>query len=166
MATIYKIESKAYLQELMQYLYGDGYDWFDGASLLSQERIDSAWIIHKAELGIYISDDGEVYNGKFDDMVQNSTKDDKIVKVVQEVHDKVIEEDFHSTVQKLESLTRMVPDLWYSDLSLDDWYEHLEEMRDCSFHLTELLDDNGTRLAGLLAESSNNHNNHNNHNNS
>lgn len=152
MATIYKVESKAYLQELIQYLYGDGYDWFDGVSLLNQDRIDSAWIIHKAELGIYISDDGEVYNGKFDDMVQNSDKNDTIIKVLQEVHDKVIEEDFHSTVQELESLTRMVPDLWYSDLSLDDWYEHLEEIRDCSFHLTELLDDNCMRLAGLLSK--------------
>lgn len=46
----------------------------------------------------------------------------------------------------------MVPDLWYSDLSLDDWYEHLEEIRDCSFHLTELLDDNCMRLAGLLSK--------------
>lgn len=120
MATIYKVESKAYLQELIQYLYGDGYDWFDGVSLLNKDRIDSAWIIHKDKLGIYVSDDGEVYNGKFRDMVQNSDKNDTIVKVVQEVHDKVIEEDFHSTVQELESLTRMVPDLWYSDLSLDD----------------------------------------------
>lgn len=152
MATIYKVESKAYLQELIQYLYGDGYDWFDGVSLLNQERIDSVWSRHKAELGIYISDDDDVYDGTFDGMVQNSNKNDTIIKVLQEVHDKVIEEDFHSTVQKLESLTRMVPDLWYSDLSLDDWYEHLEEIRDCSFHLTELLDDNCMRLAGLLSK--------------
>lgn len=152
MATIYKVESKAYLQELIQYLYGDGYDWFDGVSLLNQERIDSVWSRHKAELGIYISDDDDVYDGTFDSMVQNSNQNDTIIKVLQEVHDKVIEEDFHSTVQKLESLTRMVPDLWYSDLSLDDWHEHLEEMRDCSFHLTELLDDNGMRLAGLLSK--------------
>ena len=156
MATIYKVESKAYLQELMQYLYGDGYDWFDGVSLLNQERIDSVWIIHKDKLGIYISDDGDVYDGTFDGMVQNSNKNDTIIKVLQEVYDKVIEEDFHSTVQKLESLTRMVPDLWYSDLSLDDWYEHLEEIRDCSFHLTELLDDNGMRLAGLLSKGEDN----------
>lgn len=47
MATIYKVDSKAYLQELIQYLYEDGYDWFDGVSLLNQDRIDSAWIIHK-----------------------------------------------------------------------------------------------------------------------
>lgn len=156
MATIYKVESKAYLQELIQYLYGDGYDWFDGVSLLNKDRIDSSWNVHKAELGIYISDDDEVYNGKFDDMVQNSDKNDTIIKVLQEINDKVIEEDFHSTVQKLGSLTRMVPDLWYSDLSLDDWYEHLEEMRDCSFHLTELLDDNGMRLAGLLSKGEDN----------
>jgi hypothetical protein len=156
MATIYKVESKAYLQELIQYLYGDGYDWFDGVSLLNQERIDSVWSRHKAELGIYISDDDDVYDGTFDGMVQNSNQNDTIIKVLQEVHDKVIEEDFHSTVQQLESLTRMVPDLWYSDLSLDDWHEHLEEMRDCSFHLTELLDDNGMRLAGLLSKGEDN----------
>lgn len=150
MATIYKVDSKAYLQELMQYLYGDG------VSLLNQERVDSAWSRYKAELGIYISDNGDVYDGTFDGMVQNSNKNDTIIKVLQEVHDKIIEEDFHSTVQKLESLTRMVPDLWYSDLSLDDWYEHLEEIRDCSFHLTELLDDNGMRLAGLLSKGEDN----------
>lgn len=156
MATIYKVESKEYFRELIQYLYGDGYDWFDGVSLLNQDRIDSAWSRYKAELGIYISDNGDVYDGTFDGMVQNSNKNDTIIKVLQEVHDKVIEEDFHSTVQKLESLTRMTPDLWYSDLSLDDWYEHLEEIRDCSFHLTELLDDNGMRLAGLLSKGEDN----------
>lgn len=60
------------------------------------------------------------------------------------------------TVGAIYDVTGMVPDLWYSDLSLDDWYEHLEEMRDCSFHLTELLDDNGMRLAGLLSKSEDN----------
>lgn len=154
MATIYKVESKAYLQELIQYLYGDGYDWFDGVSLLNQERIDSAWIVHHAELGIYISNDGAVYNGKFDDMVQNSSDDDKIVKVVKEVRNNVIKEDFHSTVKELESLAREVPDLIYSNTNQGAWYSHLMEIHYYANHIKELIENNDMRLTDLLAKDS------------
>ena len=154
MATIYKVESKVYLQELIQYLYGDGYDWFDGVSLLNKDRIDSAWIIHKDKLGIYVSDDGEVYNGKFRDMVQNSDKNDTIVKVVQEVHDKIIDRDFHSTIQALESLAREIPELLYSGTDQDDWYGHLMAIHYSANHIKELIENNDMRLAYLLAQDS------------
>lgn len=154
MATIYKVESKAYLQELIQYLYGDGYDWFDGVSLLNQDRIDLVWSKHKADLGIYISDDGNVYDGTFDGMVLNSDKNDTIIKVVQEVHDKIIDRDFHSTIQTLESLATEIPELLYSGTDQDDWYRHLMAIHYSANHIKELIENNDMRLAYLLAQDS------------
>ncbi len=154
MATIYKVESKAYLKELIQYLYGDGYDWFDEVSLLNQERINLVWSRHKAELGIYISDDGNVYDGTFDGMVQNSNKNDTIVEVVQEVHDKIIDREFHSTIQALESLAREIPELLYSGTDQDDWYGHLMAIYYSANHIKELIENNDMRLAYLLAQDS------------
>lgn len=152
MATIYKVDSKEYFRGLIDYLTKKSCLWSEMVYDNNVDMIDYVWELYENDLGIRVSEDNIMCDGPFSMMVEKSSDNDTIIKVLQEVHDKVIEEDFHSTVQELESLTRMVPDLWYSDLSLDDWYEHLEEMRDCSSHLTELLDDNCMRLAGLLSK--------------
>lgn len=154
MATIYKVESKKYFRGLIDYLTKNNCRWHEMVYDNNVDMVDYVWELYENDLGIRVNEDNIMCDGPFSIMAEKSSDNDTIVKVVQEVHDKIIDRDFHSTIQTLESLAMEVPELLYSGTGQDDWYKHLMAIHYSANHIKELIENNDMRLAYLLAQDS------------
>lgn len=79
MATIYKVESKAYFRELIDYLTKKNCLWSEMVYDNNVDMIDYVWQLYENDLGIRVSKDNTMCDGPFSIMVEKSSDNDKVI---------------------------------------------------------------------------------------
>ena len=79
MATIYKVESKSYLQELIDYLTKKNCRWLGMVYDNNSDMIDYVWELYENDLGMRVTEDNIMCDGIFSIMVEKSSDTDKVI---------------------------------------------------------------------------------------